>query len=315
MFDWKYHGNGIVGFDANYLRPFLASVHMVIENGRAAFIDTGSNASLPNVMDALDRVGLTAEAVDYVFLTHIHLDHAGAAGTMMRAFPHARLVVHPKGARHMAEPGKLIAAVRQVYGAPYVERVYGEILPVPVERIIEARDDSVISLGGRELLCLDTPGHANHHLCIVDPATGGIFTGDLFGLSYRQMDVGDRQFIFPTSSPSQFNPEAMRASVYRLLALKPKTMYLTHYGAVHDVARMAEDLLRRLDAMTAIALRARAPGPDRHQRIKSALTVYLLDEARAHGCVLVDRYLLDLWETDLELDTQGLCVWLDTLPA
>ena len=158
MFDWRDYGNGIVAFDAGYVRPVLAAIHMVIENGRVAFIDTGSNDALPNALAALRKLGLDASAVDYVMLTHIHLDHAGGAGSMMRAFPEARLVVHPRGARHMAEPSKLVAGVTAVYGADYVQRVYGEILPIPVERIIEAPDGHVISLNGRELVCLDTPG-------------------------------------------------------------------------------------------------------------------------------------------------------------
>ncbi len=133
MFDWRDYGNGIVAFDAGYVRPILAAIHMVIENGRVAFVDTGSNDALPNALAALKKMGLDVAAVDYVFLTHIHLDHAGGAGRMMATFPNARLVVHPRGARHMAEPSKLVAGVSAVYGSEYVARVYGEILPIPAE--------------------------------------------------------------------------------------------------------------------------------------------------------------------------------------
>ena len=178
MFDWRNYGNGIVAFDAGYVRPILAAIHLVVENGRVAFIDTGSNDALPNAQAALQRLGLDVTAVDYVILTHIHLDHAGGAGSMMAAFPNARLVVHPRGARHMAEPARLVAGVTQVYGEEYVRRVYGEIVPTPAERIVEAHDGHVVELAGRELLCLDTPGHARHHICIVDRKTGGIFSGD-----------------------------------------------------------------------------------------------------------------------------------------
>src|SRR3990172_6172485 len=232
MFDWRDYRNGIVAFDAGYVRPILAAIHMVVENGRVAFIDTGSNDALPNALAALGRLGLDVTAVDYVILTHIHLDHAGGAGSLMRAFPNARLVVHPRGARHMAEPSKLVAGVCAVYGADYVQRVYGEILPVAAERIVEAPDGHVFSLAGRELLCLDTPGHARHHICIVDRKSNGIFTGDMFGLSYRELDVDGRQFIFPTTTPSQFEPAEMRASIHRLLSFEPEAMYLTHYSRV-----------------------------------------------------------------------------------
>ena len=313
MFDWRDYGNGIVAFDAGYVRPILAAIHLVIENGRAAFIDTGSNDALPNAFAALDRVGLGVSAVDYVILTHIHLDHAGGAGSLMRAFPNAKLVVHPRGARHMAEPSRLVAGVTAVYGAEYVQRVYGEILPVPTERIVEAVDGLVIDLTGRQLRCLDTPGHARHHICIVDTKANGIFTGDMFGLSYRELDVDGRQFIFPTTTPTQFEPEEMRASIRRLLALQPEAMYLTHYGQVLDVQRQGTELLRHLDRLVAIALTQRHAGETRHARIKQVMTDYLLSEIRHHGCRLPDEQLLAIWATDLELNAQGLGVWLDGL--
>lgn len=312
MFDWRDYGNGIIAFDAGYVRPILAAIHMVVENERVAFIDTGSNDALPNALEALKKLGLDAAAVDYVILTHIHLDHAGGAGSMMRAFPNARLVVHPRGARHMAEPSKLVAGVSAVYGTDYVQRVYGEILPIAAERIVEAPDGHVISLAGRELLCLDTPGHARHHICIVDRKTGEIFTGDMFGLSYRELDVDDRQFIFPTTTPTQFEPDEMRASIRRLLSLNPEAMYLTHYSRVLDVASKGEELLRHLNAVVDLALAEKGVGAMRHQRIKQAMTTYLLAEIREHGCQLPDSALLDIWETDLELNAQGLCVWLDS---
>jgi len=315
MFDWRDYGNGIVAFDAGYVRPVLAAIHLVIENGRVAFIDTGSNDALPNASAALRKLGLDAAAVDYVILTHIHLDHAGGAGSMMRAFPHARLVVHPRGARHMAEPSKLVAGVTAVYGEEYVQRVYGEILPIPAERIVEAPDGHVISLSGRELICLDTPGHARHHICIVDQKAKAIFTGDMFGLSYRELDVDGRQFIFPTTTPTQFEPEEMRASIQRLLALQPEAMYLTHYSRVPNVHAQGAELLRNLDALVELALREQASGAQRHDRIKQKMTEYLLAEIRQHGCRLAESTLLDIWATDLELNAQGLGVWLDSRKA
>lgn len=312
MFDWRDYGNGIVAFDAGYVRPILAAIHMVVEEGRVAFIDTGSNDALPNALAALGKLGLDASAVDYVILTHIHLDHAGGAGSLMQAFPNARLVVHPRGARHMAEPSKLVAGVTAVYGAEYVARIYGDILQIPAERIDEAPDGHVISLKGRELLCLDTPGHARHHICIVDKKAGAIFTGDMFGLSYRELDVEGRQFIFPTTTPTQFEPEEMRASINRLLALQPEAMYLTHYSRVPHVQAQGAALLRHLDVLVALAEAEKDAGALRHERIKQGMTDYLLAEIRKHGCQLPEAALLDIWATDIELNAQGLCVWLDS---
>jgi glyoxylase-like metal-dependent hydrolase (beta-lactamase superfamily II) len=297
------------------VRPALAAIHLVVEDGRVAFVDTGTNDSLPNSLAALSRLGLSENAVDFVILTHIHLDHAGGAGRMMAAFPNAQLVVHPRGARHMVEPARLVAGVTAVYGKDYVRRMYGEILPVPVARIVEAPDGHAVSLAGRELLCLDTPGHARHHICVVDRKTGGIFSGDMFGLSYREHEVDGHSFIFPTTTPSQFEPEAMHASIDRLLAYSPEAIYLTHYGRVADVQSLGADLHRRLTAMTGMVLALRDAGHERHARLKEALSAFLIAELRQHGCLLGRDAVLGIWDTDLELNAQGLEVWLDSLPG
>ncbi|NJD26388.1 MAG: MBL fold metallo-hydrolase [Betaproteobacteria bacterium] len=315
MFDWRDYNNGIYAFDSCYVRPILAAIHMVVEAGRVAFVDTGTNDSLPNALEALSRLGLSPDAVDYVILTHIHLDHAGGAGAMMAAFPNARLVVHPRGVRHMAEPARLVAGVTAVYGEDYVRRMYGEIQPIAAERIIAAPGGLVLSLAGRELLCLDTPGHARHHICIVDRRTGGIFSGDLFGLSYREHDVDGRPFIFPTTTPTQFEPEAMHASIDHLLSFAPEAIYLTHYSRVGDVEQLGADLHRRLDAMIALAEAAPGTGEERHRALKAFLTGYLVGELRGHGCSLPVATSLGIWDTDLELNAQGLEVWLDARAA
>ena len=311
MFDWRDYRNGIIAFDAGYVRPILAAIHMIVDDGRVAFIDTGSNDSLPNVLAALDKLGLGRDAVDYVILTHIHLDHAGGAGALMREFPKARLVVHPRGSRHMAEPSKLVAGVTAVYGKEYVETVYGDILPIAAERIIDAHEGLTVQLGGRELLMIDTPGHAKHHICIIDRKADAIFTGDMFGLSYREFDVDGRQFILPTTSPTQFDHAEMRASIDRLLGYAPQAMYLTHYAQVHDVPARGADLQRRLDAHVTIAEAHASDGETRHAAIKQELTAYLLTELRAHGCSLPEATILDILATDLELNVQGLTWWLD----
>ena len=311
MFDWRDYGNGIIAFDAGYVRPILAAIHMIVDGGRVAFVDTGSNDALPNVLAALDKLGLGPEAVDYVILTHIHLDHAAGAGSLMREFPNARLVVHPRGSRHMAEPSKLVAGVTAVYGQDYVEKVYGDILPIPAERIIDAHEGLTLQLGGRELLCIDTPGHAKHHICIVDGKSGGIFSGDMFGLSYRELDADGRMFIFPTTTPTQFDPAEMHASIDRLMSFQPTAMYLTHYGQITDLPAKAADLHRRLDALVAIGDAHAAPSDSRHATIKQGISDYLLGEIRAHGCSLPEATILEVLATDIELNTQGITFWLD----
>ena len=305
------YDHGIYAFDSGYVRPLLASIHLIVENGRAAFVDSGNNASLPAALAALASLGLTPDNVDYVILSHIHLDHAGGAGAMMRAFPRARLVVHPRGARHMADPSKLVAGASAVYGADAVRRLYGEVLPIDSRRIIEATHQLKVDLAGRELLCLDTPGHAKHHICLVDRRSGNVFSGDTFGLSYRELDTDGRQFVFPTTTPIQFDPQALHASVDLIVSYRPQAVYLTHFSRLADVAAQAQQLHRQIDAHVAIARREKDAGQEKESRIRAGLVDLLLAEARLFGCRLPDAEILDVFAVDLDLNAQGLACWVE----
>ena len=301
----------IYSVDAQYVRPKHAAIHLILENGRVAFVDTGCNDSIPNALRALDELGVSVDSVDYVMLSHIHLDHAGGAGTMMKLFPNARLVVHPRGAWHMAKPARLMESVATVYGIEETRRLYGEVLPIDASRIIEATHETSIDLAGRKLLCLDAPGHAKHHIAIVDSKSGHIFSGDIFGLSYPELDTDGRQFVFPTTTPVQFDPQAMHASIEMLMSYRPQAIYLTHFGQTCDVAAKALDLHRMIDAHVAIALREKKAGAERHARIRVGLDELLLEETKRFGCRLADADVLKVFDADLELNTQGLVVWLD----
>ncbi len=306
------YGNGIYAFDAGYVRHQLAAVHLVVDGGRAAFIDNGSNASLPRAQRALAELGLAPAAVDYVIVTHIHLDHAGGSGAYMQAFPNAKFVVHPRGARHMIDPTKLMAATAEVYGEENARRLYGALIPVPAERVIETSDGMVLPLGRRELACYDCPGHAKHHVFIHDRAANGIFAGDTFGIAYREMDAPDgRPFLFPCPTPSQFDPVDWRDSVERMIALEPEAVYLTHFSRLAPPRPLAEQLLRRIDDCVRLTKEvARAAGDaDALPLLEGRLGAYLVAEARAHGTSLADEEILKLWEMDIDLDAQGLLIW------
>jgi len=311
MVELLSYAHGIHAVDSGYIRPRLAAVHLIVERGRVTVVDTASNACVPRVSEALQALGLSPASVDYVFLTHVHLDHAGGAGAMMRAFPDARLIVHPRGARHMADPTKLFAAVQEVYGAEEAHRLYGDPLPIPVDRIQEAGDGFSFDLAGRALVCLDTPGHARHHLCLLDSRSGCLFTGDIFGMSFRELDVDGRPSIIPTSSPTQFEPEVMHASVDRILAHSPPAVYLTHFAQVRDVARLGEDLHRLIDAHVAVAERERDSGPERGARIQDGLWALMEAEAARQGWRLPPAQWREVLRSDIEINAQGLDYWLD----
>jgi glyoxylase-like metal-dependent hydrolase (beta-lactamase superfamily II) len=248
--------------------------------------------------------------VDAVVLTHVHLDHAGGAGEMLRHLPHARLLVHPRGARHMIDPGKLMAGAVAVYGADAVQRNYGELVPVDPARVVEAGEGFVFELGGRPLLFLDTPGHARHHVCIWDEASRSFFTGDTFGLAYRELASERGAFILPTTTPVQFDPGPLKASIERLLGYRPRAMLLTHYSRVREVETLAAELVAQIDALVAIALAA-DPHPQRAARLRAAVAELFVGRASDHGCPLPAERVRELLAVDVELNAQGLEVWLD----
>lgn len=305
------YGKGIHAIDADYYAPRIAAIHLIEEEGRVALVDTAHNAAVPRVLEQMENLGLKPENVDYVILTHVHLDHAGASGAFMQRFPNAKLVVHPRGARHMVDPTKLEAAVHEVYGKEEALRVYGRLVPTSAERVIEAHHGMTLDLGGRQLSFYDAPGHAKHHVAIRDGKTGHVFTGDTFGISYRHLDRDGRQFIFPTSSPSQFDAVDLHNTVTMIADLKPEALYLTHYSQVAHVPRLAEDMHRLIDAYAAIARRERHSGETRHARIKQGLQELYLEEAARQQWGLQGDELLQLMELDAELNAQGLAIWID----
>ncbi len=309
--DWlEPLGHGIYAIDTGFERPRFDAAYLIVEDGRAAFVDTGANAALPRLLGALAHAGVAPEAVDHVIVTHVHLDHAGGAGLLMQQLPHARLVVHPRGARHMIDPGALLDGARAVYGADEIARNYGEVQPVSAERVLESHDGMVLELAGRPLELIDTPGHARHHHCVWDAASRGWFTGDTFGLSYPECEAPRGRYLLPTTSPVQFEPQALSRSVARMLEREPICMYLTHYGRVTEVPRLAALLLEQLDAMVALA-RPLAAAPDRHARLRAALAALYRERLRAQGSTLSDAAIDALLAIDVELNAQGLAVWLD----
>lgn len=309
--------HGIHAVDTGFHREVFDAAYLVVHAGRALFVDAGTNHSVPRLLGALGAVGLKPDHVDWVIPTHVHLDHAGGVGLLMSRLPNARLKVHPRGARHMVDPSALVAGATAVYGPEEMARSYGTIVGVPAERVDGTTDGEVLDWHGRRLTFADTPGHARHHHCIWDEASRGWFTGDTFGLSYREFDTPRGPWLLPTTTPVQFEPDALRASVRRLLDARPDSLYLTHYSRIGPdaalVARLGEEMLSQLDDLVALgeSVRGEADKAARHAALKAGIGRLMLARVRANGCTMPDDEALALLAIDLELNAQGLGVWLD----
>lgn len=312
------YDNGIYAIDAEYVRPMLDAVHLVVHEGRAAFVETGTSRSVPQLLAALDSLGLSRDAVDWVFITHVHLDHAGGAGQLMQALPNAKAVLHPRGAPHMIDPRKLIDASIAVYGADAFAKLYGEIIPIASERVVSTEPGQRFSLAGREFEILHTPGHAMHHQVFFDHHAKAVFTGDTFGLSYREFDVDGRAFAFPTTTPTQFDPDQLIDSIHRILALQPQAAYFTHYGEVRDLPRLAI-ALERMTRAFAEAAKVEAAMSDTErglrERLLERISQILHLELQAHGCALAPQRIDELLGLDIGLNVDGLVAWLARNPV
>jgi len=299
--------DGITAVDTEYVRPQMDASHIVAAGGRAAIVDTGPNTAVPLILAALEQLQIAPLDVDFLFLTHVHLDHAGGAGALMRALPRATCVVHPRGAPHMLDPSKLIAGTRAVYGDELYAKLYGEILPIERERLAITQDGLRFELPGRVFECVHTPGHALHHQAIVDHGATSIFTGDTFGISYREFDTLHGAWIMPTTTPTQFDPGQLKASIIRLMQFRPRRIYLTHYSEVSECARLANDMVDAIDDFVRIA---RANGPHDLARMRFDLRRLAHESLREHGCTMSDAAIDAILNKDFELNAAGLAAWL-----
>lgn len=307
--------HGISAIDGGYIRPLLMAVHAIVEGDRAAIVDPGPNSAVPAILAALAAKGISPAQVDYVVLTHVHLDHAGGSGLLMQQLPSATLTVHPRGARHMADPARLVAGTIAVYGESETRRMYGDIVPVPAHRILETPDGASVRLNGRALAFHETLGHARHHVAIHDARSGHVFAGDTFGLSYPELDWQGRRFAFATSSPTQFDPQPYHRSLDLIAGLARGAVYVTHYGQVGDIAARRAALHRQVDALAALGLREKDAGPARRERLWAGVKAILLDEVRRYGAPFTEAQVLAAYGQDIDLNADGLIAWLDSLAA
>lgn len=214
----------------------------VIKEDKLTIVETCASPSIPFILEGLQKMNIQPEQVEYIIVTHIHLDHAGGAGLLLEKCPNAKVVVHPKGARHLANPSRLIAGAKAVYGDKF-DVLFDPILPIPEERIITKQDGETLKLSPHcTLTFYDTPGHANHHFSIHDSVSNGIFTGDTIGIYYQELIKDGIELYLPTTSPNQFDPEVMLNSTRRIKELTPRSIYFGHFGMSTNVQEVFKQI-------------------------------------------------------------------------
>ena len=205
-----------------------------------------------------------------------------------------------------------MAGTRAVYGDEATPKLYGEVQPIAEGRIDIPEDGDAFSLNGRELQAFYTEGHARHHYCLSDPQSQGVFTGDSFGVSYRELDTAAGEFIFPTTTPVHFDPDEAHKSVDRIMGYAPERLYLTHYSEVRNLDRLAADMHKGIDTFVAIA-KEHANADDRTNAIQDAIFEYFVEGLTAHGFAGDRDAMWSILHLDVNLNTQGIEVWLDRL--
>ena len=303
----KTIASGISVIDSGYFSNDFAAIYLIKENNKVAIIETGTSFSVSNVQKALEKIHLSFVDVAYIIPTHVHLDHAGGAGELMKQCQNASLIVHPRGARHMIDPTKLIAGAMAVYGKQKFKKLYGEIIPIEASRVIEAVDNFILDFDGRELKFIDTPGHAKHHFCIWDKQTESMFTGDTFGISYRDLDHKDEIYIFPSTSPVQFDPEELIKSIHKIMKYKPKRVCLTHFAAIRPTQKVVKQLISGIHFVSNLAKKYATEG-DAEKVIQEKMMNYFLEGIEKIGVKDFD-FCRERLELDVKINTLGLIYW------
>jgi glyoxylase-like metal-dependent hydrolase (beta-lactamase superfamily II) len=309
--------DGIYQIETFYLdEEGIAACYLIEDNGEIAFFETNTNHAVPFLLEAVKNLGFKPEQVKYVIVSHIHLDHAGGTGLLMKRLPLAELVVHARGKKHMINPEKLIDGVKQIYGEKKYKKLYGEILPIDKERVRSVLETDTIILGNRSIDLYDSPGHAKHHMFIFDRKTQSVLSGDAFGMSYPRFVFDHFRLVFPSTSPVQFEPNRSLETYQKIMGLNPSRVLLTHFGSIEDTADAHDQLKDWITFSTEIAEKRYSEGYRENELYgllyKDIVGRFeqVIEEARGTGLTPEEKAFLVL---DCDLNAQGLAHYIKKL--
>lgn len=283
----------------------------VIDEEELTIVETGPSPSIKYIKKGLEALGHTLNEVKYIIVTHIHLDHAGGAGVLLKLCPHAKVVVHPRGKRHLMDPLRLTGAARAIYGESFSE-FFDPVEAVPEDKLIVKGDEDTLSIGSScTLQFLDTPGHARHHLSIYDPVSNGMFTGDTVGVRYDQLDSLGLDLFLPSTSPNHFDPDAMHESINRMLDMNLDFIFYGHFGMTMKTTAALHQVSEWLDIFVAEGERVIAEGKG-----YDVLAQRLLNRVREHLRSLHvpdDHQVYILINLDMQISSLGIIDYFQKL--
>lgn len=281
----------------------------VIQEEKLTIVETGPSPSVKHLKEGLQELGFSLDEVKYIIVTHIHLDHAGGAGLLLQECPNAKVVVHPKGARHLAEPERLIAGARAVYGSKF-DDLFDPIVAIPEERLLTRAEGETLQIGENcTLTFFDTPGHANHHFGIYDPVSNGMFTGDTVGVRYEQLAKDGVNLVLPSTSPNQFNPEAMQKAIERFQNMKLSYIYYGHFGMTADAEAGLAQVSEWLPLFLETAKDVKREQKD-HEELAKRLLALVKDHLRGQE-IPDDHEVYQIIQIDTEVGAMGLLDYLE----
>jgi glyoxylase-like metal-dependent hydrolase (beta-lactamase superfamily II) len=295
--------------DGHYVREGLASCYLMIEEDKGAIIETNTNHSIPYIMEEIKKANLKPENIEYIIITHVHLDHAGGAGKLMEICKNATLLAHPRAAKHVIDPSRLIASSIQVYGEENFRALYGDIISVPENRVRIMEDEEEITFGSRKLKFIYTKGHANHHFVIYDSKSNGVFTGDSFGIAYPIFQEKGL-FIYPTTTPTDFDPSEAKISLDKILNTNCDKVFLTHFGMITDLQNAKKQLIEGLNYAEDLlywCLKSDKNDTEKQNYVKDSLMSYFKQKMDQFG-IKHTKERLEMLNFDAELNAMGILV-------